>query len=126
MNLPGPFRRRQPIPHGLWDQLRAAIARLTIHVVWPLEYDPATNTLAYVGQDWLYAKITGAPSGASYPWREQIPTPSGGWRNGTRTGTTTRDKALEVNGYAGVASGMIVVIRRTRDPFWRFEGGSCP
>jgi hypothetical protein len=61
-------------------------------------------------QGWI--KINGSPTGASYPWVQQIAQASGTWTNGALSGTASTDGAKEANGVTTVASGTIVWAER--------------
>lgn len=74
----------------------------------------------------IWAKVTGAPTGAKYPWTQQLDTPSGGWVDGPRSGTASANPLVEVNGNTAITTGKIVrAWKDSRGFCWKFVYGSC-
>lgn len=74
----------------------------------------------------IWAKVGAHGSGGKYAWTQQLDTPSGGWANGPRSGTTTDNPLVEANGNTGVALNKVVRAWKDSNGFcWKFIYGSC-
>jgi hypothetical protein len=72
----------------------------------------------------IWAKLTSV-SGSSYAWTEQWATGSGGWTNGSMSGTTSSDPAYNSVSGVTLTLPLVVLMSRTNAGKWVFSAGSC-
>jgi hypothetical protein len=119
------FTAGQKVPAGFFAWVKKLAQALVIHVLPPLHYDPSSDTISLDEDDEFYARITGAPAGASYPWHQVLPGSGGTWTDGPRSGTTTTRPIVEINGVTTVGTVRVYVRRGTNNVFY-FLCDVCP
>lgn len=72
----------------------------------------------------ITVRIVARGSGAFYSWQEIYPTSGGNYADGLRSGTTTQDNALELNGNTAVDAGTRTEIWLVNGQ-WVFQVGAC-
>ena len=81
---------------------------------------PNGDSMSTTLTSFLWAKTTGAISGGTYPFTQQIPATGGTWTDGTFTGT-----AYEVNGNTSVTTGTKIKLWRSAAGNWLFNASAC-
>jgi hypothetical protein len=72
-----------------------------------------------------FIKVTSVVSGA-FAWTEQLPVASGGWTDGSDSGTTSDDPAYELNNFGSVALNKVYPAWRSSIGDLRFQSDQCP
>lgn len=122
MRIP-PFRVGQEIDAARVEELRKLAEALSnIRAVPPLEVSVTSAGIVFrlVQGVEFWAKITAGSN--PYTWKEQVPTGSGGWQDGARSGTLT---LTEANGNSTIVANTIVRVYSNGDGSYSFVYGTC-